>query len=236
MRILRIGIPLLCLFQLSCDPLGFRAVSISPIYGWVDGCIDVQVSGHGFDDDVSGKVGGLALENVVLPDPETQKLDVGFTFWARVPANPTQEAGFADLEVTSGGETDSVVDAFYFVACPATGYEEYLSTDTATEGDTITLYGCGIDASAHKVRVGPSKPVDLTSVCGTSQVSFTAPNPGEAGTWYVGIFDASGKTQIYPDPACDISVPYGAVDTGITDTAEGDSCAGVPTLTYGGAR
>ncbi len=236
MRILRLGIPLLALVQLSCDPLGFAAVSISPIYGWADGCIDVKVSGHGFEDDVSGSVGGLTFENVALPDPdvETEKLDVGFVFYARIPARAPAEAGFATLEVTSGDETDTLEDAFYFVACPAVGYEEYLSTDMAAEGDTIGVFGCGIDATAHKVVVGPSKPQDLTSVCGTSQLTFTAPAQAE-GTWYVGIVDNAG-TQVYPGPECDLTIGADDADTGAVDTATPDPCAGVPTLTYGGAR
>jgi len=234
MRLLRIGIPLLALLHLSCDPDEFVAVSISPIYGWVDGCIDLKVSGHDFGDDVAGTIAGVALENVVLPDPETEKLDVGFVFYARIPAGAVTEAGFATVEVTSGGETSTLTDAFYFVACPAVGYEEYLSADTATQGDTITIFGCGIDATTHKVRVGQSPDQDLTSVCGTAQLSFTAPTQPE-GTWYVGIFD-NANNQIYPDPACDITVPADAADTGIVDTATPDPCAGVPTLTYGGAR
>jgi len=231
MRLLRIGVPLLALVHVSCSDLPFDAVSISPIYGWVDGCIDVKVSGHSFGDDVSGSVGGHELEGIVLPDPETEELAVGFLFYARVPAIADGEVGFADVEVTSGGETDTIKDGFYFVACPATAYEEFLSTDTAAAGDAVTIYGCTIDASAHKARVGTSADLDLTSVCGTSQASFTAPKLPE-GSWYVGIFDLTGA-QVYPDAECDITLPAGS--GGPFDSGNPDPCAGVPALTYGGA-
>lgn len=209
----------------SCSNLPLDAVSIRPIYGWVDGCTDVKVSGHGFDDDISVKLGGQALEGLTLPDPEANPLDVGYVVYGVTP--PASEAGYADLEVTSGGETDTVKDAFYYVACPADPYVEAASTDTAAAGDTIVLSGCNLDASAYQVQVG-GETVALSSECGTATVSFTAPDLDD-GCYYVHMVDASGNVL----DGCGADT-CGGYDTG--DTGAAMACDGLPTLTYGGAR
>jgi hypothetical protein len=61
----------------------------------------------------------------------------------------------------------------------------------------------------------------VTSVCGSAEVSFTAPDLAD-GTYYVLIVDSAGD-QVYP----------GACDPG--DTADtGGSCGAALTVTYGG--
>ena len=70
----------------------------------------------------------------------------------------------------------------------------------------------------------------ITSSCGSAEVTFSAPDPGADGVYYVGIFDSSG-TQLYPDPACDIANPGGGGDSGAPDP-----CEGATTLSYGAAE
>lgn len=229
-------LPLAALALASCGMQGMDAVSIRPIYGWVDGCTDVKIGGHGFGDDVSVTIGGNPLQNLTLPDPAEDPLDVGFVIYGTTPPS-TDGKGAHDVVVTSGGETDTITDGFYYVECPAVGYVEAASpTEGVSPGDTITMMGCGMDASAYTVRVGDAKSdVPLTSVCSSATVTFTAPAPSSDGTWYVGFFDSNG-TQVSPDPACDITQPAGSItnpDTG--DTGWVDPCAGALAITYGGA-
>lgn len=220
----------------SCDPVGFKVVSISPIYGWEDGCTDIKVSGHGFDADIQVTLGGTAIDNLTLPDQATNPLDVGFVVYGTTPPSAVG-ADYATLTVTSGGETSELTEAFFYTACPAAVYVEGVSaTDAVAAGDEIGLSGCGLDASAVTVKVGSSDAVNLTSVCSTAQATFTAP-AADPGCHYVGFFDSAGN-QLAPDPGCDITlacdVPQGKGDTG--DSGYIDFCAGAPTLTYGGAK
>lgn len=245
-RLSRLVIPALCVAApaglQSCNVPDFRVVSIRPIYGWVDGCTPVSIGGSGFGSDVSVTVGGKALENLTYPDAETAPLDVGYEVYGTTPA--ADAAGYADVILTSGGQTGEVnasdtVGAFYYAACPLTAYPESADPSTGVAaGSTVTLSGCNLSAD-YQVRVGPSAAVPVTTVCKTATVSFSAPEIQSNGLDYssgyiIAILDASGN-QIFPDPAsgCDTTLPVESnvvVDTG----GEYNLCDGVPTVTYGG--
>ena len=124
---------LLLLGILACEG-GYDAVAISPIYGWVDGCNVVTVTGHGF----GAKIGGNALTDMVLP---TRALDKGFRFDAVVPANSAAKA--YDVVVTSDGQTSTIggTGGYTHVTCPRRGYLEGLDTTNAAAGATVTLSG-----------------------------------------------------------------------------------------------
>ncbi|MCB9760341.1 MAG: IPT/TIG domain-containing protein [Alphaproteobacteria bacterium] len=207
----------------ACDPLGTRAVSIRPIYGWVDGCTTVKISGHGFADGTTATFGGNAIENPTYPDPDSEALDVGYLFYGTTPAGSAP--GYVDVVVTSGGETYPLATPFYYEACPGLlAIEDVSMGETVTSGDSIGLTGCGFDASTIKVKVGDAEPVALTSVCSSAQVSFSAPDL-PAGTYEV-VFTDAGGDQVYPTPGC------GVADSGDTATP----CEPTFEMTYGGAR
>jgi hypothetical protein len=216
----------------GCDPIGFGAVSIRPIYGWQDGCTPVSIGGHGFDDDISVKIGDQAIEDLILPGtPEAEpystkpELDEGYVVWGTTP--PGAASGNAEVSVTSGGETDDIFGGFYYEACPMSAYPTALSTSTAAAGDTIGVSGCNLQPG-WTVRVGNAEPVAVSSVCSTAEVTFTAPAL-EAGTWLIAILDTDGN-ELYPLTGCDTTVAYaGGGDT--SDTAY-DPCSGIPSLTY----
>jgi hypothetical protein len=214
----------------GCNTVGFGVISMEPIYGWVDGCTDVKVSGHGFDPDASATLGGVALTDLTQPDG---LLDEGYQLFGRTPPSPTGATGYADLTVTSGGESGTLAQAFWYAACPGAGFADGADPAEVTEGATVTLSGCGLDPATQAVRVGTSAALPIEASCGTARATFTAPGL-PAGTWYVGVFDLAG-TQIFPDPACDITQPVATGDTAEQDTATPDPCAGAPTLAYGGA-
>jgi IPT/TIG domain len=219
---------------LSCDPYGFKLVSISPIYGWVDGCTDVTVSGHGFDDDITVTIGGTALANLTLPDADANPLDVGYLVRGQTPAG-SAGGTFATVSVTSGGETSELVDAFYYETCWYGAYPESADpTEGVTSGATISLSGCNLTAGSVQVRVGTSSNIDLTSVCGSAQATFTAPAVAD-GCHYLSFYDSAG-TELFPASGCDVSLDCSTDQSVTADTGVTDPCSGVPTLTYGGGR
>lgn len=233
-------LPLLLFGAASCNfPIPMAVVSIRPMYGWVDGCTAVKVGGHGFGDDAQVLLGGTALTDLTFPDPEAESLDVGYVLYGVTPPKSDGQPGWVDLTVETGGTSSTVAGIYYYQACPGAPWPEALSvTEGVTAGTAISVTGCSLDAAAYTVKVGDSDPVPLSSVCGTAQVTFAAPQQDE-GTWFLGFFDSAG-IQVYPDPACDITVPVGdyvpPVDADTSDTAAPwDPCSGAVTLTYGGA-
>lgn len=233
-RLSRLVLPAFCvaapLAFLSCQGrVGFDAVSVRPIYGWADGCTPVSIGGHGFGSDVAVTIGGKALEGATLP--ATDSLDYGYQVTGTTP--PAEQAGYAEVVVTTGGESAAVFGDFYYEACPLAAYPESISpSDGVTSGATIQLDGCSLQAD-YQVKVGTANPVPLTSLCSTASVSFSAPALAD-GTYYVAIVDSAGAA-VFPDAAsgCDTTA---AVGSGVvtTDTGSYDLCDGVPTLTYGG--
>lgn len=224
------ALSLLTLLLLACNPTPpFNAVAISPIYGWVDGCNRVTITGAGFADDVSATIGGKAVTDIQFPEKET---DRGYGFSAVVPAGDA--TGFADVAVTSAGVTDVITGsgAYYYVACPQAGYIEAVEpTEGITAGATITLSGCGLDSAGLTARfvsatdgttVGAEN-VALASSCGTATATLAAPALAD-GAWYLQLVDATGAVvngDICPPP-----------DTADTAAA---ACTDFP-LTFGGAR
>ena len=189
----------LLLGLLACE-LGMDAVAISPIYGWVDGCNVVTVSGHGFSDDVGASLNGNALTNVVLP---TGVLDKGFRFDAVVPTGAA--AGTVDVVVNSGAVTDTITGTggYTYVACPQRGLIEGIDLTTAAAGATVTLSGCSLDTALSVQLVKPDgspasdtagtpvAPAVLASSCGTATVTFTVPGVSD-GAYYLQLLDETG--------------------------------------------
>jgi len=236
----QLALPALCvaapLGLLSCNKVGFDAVSIRPIYGWVDGCTAVSVGGHGFGDDVKVTIGGTDLVNQTLPDKES--LDYGYEVTGATPAGA--QPGYAEVKVTSGGQEAVVFGDFYYEACPLSAYPESTSPDSGlSAGTTVTMTGCNLMGD-YQIKVGTANPVSVSSACSTAQITFSAPDlPANSdsnypGGYYVAILDSAGN-QLLPDPAsgCDTTQAVGsAVIT--SDTGEYDPCSGVPIVSYGG--
>jgi hypothetical protein len=225
----RRALPLLglacALTPLSCAPQGFAFVSIHPTWAYPDGCRTVTLSGHGFGDSVTATIGGAEVESVAAPERE---LDQGFLVTGVVPANSSGVAGPVAVTLKTGGDSATLEDAFYFLDCPSAGYVETVDLSTGLlGGETITLDGCGLDASALQVQItqdteagsAVAATAPLTSTCRTTTAAFIAPTL-PAGSYHLTIADMSGN-QVFPAP-CDTA------DTGL-------SCLGVE-LTYGGAQ
>ncbi len=181
----------------GCNDPGFAAVSIDPIYGWVDGCTSIQISGHGFDDDVKATIGGNAVTSVTLP---TREVDKGYNFAGTIPAG---KHGYADVEVTSGGETSVLTGTagYYYVECPETGAIDTVGPQQLVAGDRVTIVGCGLEATSRKVRLLDGTGVQvgadlaLASNCGTAKVIFEAPALPD-GTYYIAVVDDAGNVLV----------------------------------------
>lgn len=229
----RLALPALCVAAplgfASCNEVGFDAVSIRPIYGWVDGCTAVSIGGHGFGDDVKVTIGGSDLVNAALPEKDS--LDYGYQVTGLTP--PGTQPGYATVTVSTGGQSADVFGDFYYEACPLAAYPESASPDSGlAAGTTVTLGGCNLMGD-YQVKVGTANPVSVTTACSTAYVTFSAPDL-PAGDYYVAILDGSGN-QLMPDPAsgCDTTA---AVGSGVvtSDTGSYDLCSGVPVVSYGG--
>lgn len=209
----------------SCNTAGFDAVSISPIYGWVDGCNTVRISGHGFAEDATASLGDLEL----AVSARGAGLDKGYWLESVLAAAPVTAKGYADVTVTSEGKGSKIADAYYFVECPQAGNLELLEPEVAGVGEQVTLTGCGLDAAALTVRLVPPAGVDLgaaslTSSCGTASAMFVVPEL-PAGVYDLQLIDAAGAV-VFPPYACPI-----------TDTADTAAASlWCPSLTVGSAK
>ncbi len=227
----------------SCNKVGFDAVSISPIYSYVEGCNQVRVSGHSFADDVSVVVsmpdaGGndvtvdlespvLAKDDPAVTDERLKALNAGFYLLGVMPASPLGTSGYADIVVTSGGVSETLAQAYYYVACPADALVEgYGPSSGVTSGTDIALEGCNLNPDTVSVQmldetgVPAGTPVPLVSDCRSAQVHFAAPSLAD-GTYYATLVDAKGN--ILAGEPC-----------GLQDSAT-YYCTDYP-ITYGGAK
>ncbi len=183
----------------SCSNNTFDAVSIRPIYGWVDGCTAVTVTGRGFGDDIEVYIGDQKVSSLT---GATEEIDKGFLVNGIVPPSLLGK-GYQDVTVRTGGKEDVITGsgAYYYVECPALGYlESYGPGEGVTAGSSISLGGCGLDAAAVKARILDStgtavgSDIALTSNCGTASASFVAPAVPADGQYYLTLVDADGNT------------------------------------------
>lgn len=238
---------------LGCNDAGFAAVSITPIYGWVDGCNAISVSGHGFDADIKVNIAGNPLENAAgeatAPTQPEDDVNKGFRVDGYVPAS-TQK-GYAEIEVISGGETSILKETagYYYVDCPVElGYADANLSCGQAAGATVEVSGCNLDVTKVQVMiVAPdgtpaiAAALPLTSTCRDGAATFVAPDL-PAGVYYAQIVDLGGavlagtpctaEAQVYA--SCGQVAPSGA-GTGDTADTGGSSCVDYP-LYYGGVQ
>lgn len=183
---------LLFLSLLGCGA-PFDAVAISPIYGWVDGCNTVTITGNRFGSDVTATIGGQPVTGIVLP---TAALDVGFRFDAVVPA--ASAPGIYDVAVTTGGVTDVITGSggYTYIACPARGTIDATGAASGAAGDSVGIEGCSLDAGLKVQLVGSDgvavgDAATLTSACGTARTTFTVPSVPD-GDYYLQLVDEGG--------------------------------------------
>ena len=216
----------------ACNDAGFAVVSISPIFGWTDGCNPVTISGRGFSSSATATVGGSVVSGVTFPEAPKSPLspsDIGYVLYGSAPAG---EHGYADVSVKSDGVTSTIsgTGAYYYVTCPAAGTVEAVTpSEGLAGGETVILDGCGLDVATISARVVSvdrlidSGTLPLSSLCGKGSVSFTAPALAE-GSYFLELVDI-GTGDVLSGAPCP---PGDSADTG-------SSCTDHP-LVYGASQ
>ena len=209
----------------SCNAtaIGFGAVSVTPIYGWEEGCGAVAVRGHGFDDAVTATLGTSPIEGAELPS--TEQSERGFQLWGTVPAGTD---GYVDVVVTNGdGATSTLTNGYRYLACTRDFLPEYVTPQsedgTVIAGTVVDVTGCAL-GGATKVKVGDADPVPLTLGCRTATATFTAPaNP------------AGDQTVVFLNDADEAKFPLPCPEDDDTADTAVPSCDEPFVLSYGGA-
>ncbi len=195
-------------FLAACGLNPFDVVLVSPIYGYVDGCTEVAVTGRGFSEDVRARLGLQPALGAVLPAPGA--LERGFRFDILTP--PNGNVGPVDLTVIDGEHIQTLSEAFHYVPCPAAFTVDGLSAYDAPANTRVSIYGCSLstaDVVVHLTNEDPAvPPVDLvpSPVCGTATIDFGVPNL--PGTWTLTLQNRDGD-PIWPAPCVEITTDSG---------------------------
>lgn len=215
------ALPALAVPLSGCPDAGFGVVSISPIYGWSEGCNRVTISGHGFREGVRAKVGIAELTEIDQPE---RAIDQGYLFTGEVPEGTP---GYADVTVWQGTESDSLQGTarYYFVACPGMAIDTVEAQCEATAGGSVTLTGCGLDPAAIDVQLVDAAgapvaaPAALAAECRTGRASFTVPDLAP-GTYWIELVGKSGDVLL--GAPCDAAVNECSMDAP-PDSGGGDT-------------
>ena len=194
----------------GCALLQPRFETITPEYGYVDGCTDVVLQGAKMGTDATVTIGGVELLQIepAAVDPEVPEWaqDVGFKYFGVTPPAPGLEAGYYDVVMTipqpdgKKGEPviGSVVGGFYYQPCPASVHIDATSlAGPIAPGATIDLQGCGLDPEAVTVELvdGDGVPVTalpMTSTCSTAQTSLAVPPAIADGVYFLQLTHLDG--------------------------------------------
>lgn len=177
-------------------------VSITPDYGYVDGCADVTLQGHHLGDKATAKIGDAEFPVTAATDVEGTPewaTDVGFKFSGVTPPSPTGESGWFDVSLTIEGESEPLIipQGWYYRACPASFRVDSLSLPadgstgntttpglpTVTPGTPIAMTGCGLDGdvTVRFMQVGSSARVPAPTGT-TGETGDTGTGPIGTGT------------------------------------------------------
>src|SRR5678815_2529179 len=119
------GVWLLPMILGACNPtLPFDAVSIRPVFGGQYGCTPVKISGHGFTEGTTVKIGDLEITDLECDPtklydanagPTGPKVcDKGFQLFGSTPSNPAAAGTFLDVTVKTGDVSDVIPSGFYY--------------------------------------------------------------------------------------------------------------------------
>ena len=190
--------------------------SITPDYGYADGCIDVVIQGHHLGTEGTAKIGNsefLALAPAEAdPKRGEHAQDVGFLYTGLVPPSPDGTAGWYDVVLTVDGEELTIEDGFYSRSCPGSFVVDVADVPAqGAAGDRLNFEGCQLDdevtvqfLDGYGVVVQTAA---LVSDCSTARVHAVVPTlpPGvyavqlvhEDGTVFAGdCFHDSGDTGL----------------------------------------
>ena len=156
----------------GCALLAPRFESVTPEYGYVDGCTPITLGGADIGTAATVTIAGQPLLAIAAAAydsafPEWAQ-DVGFEYTGLTPPAPGGQPGYVDVVMTipadkEGGDpiVRTLEKGFYYLACPSEVHVDALGLPTADEtgdtfgpvaqptdaGATIGISGCGLDAA-----------------------------------------------------------------------------------------
>lgn len=158
--------------------------TITPDYGYVDGCTPVLIGGHHLGTEAKVSIGTSPLLNLE-PAPLDPALpehaqDQGFEYTAVTGTAPGGKAGWYDVVMEVDGEKLVLSDGWYYRACPATFAVDLFAVPTdADVGSSIYLEGCGLGGNVTMEFLddvgAPVGSASLVSDCSTAQVHAVVP-------------------------------------------------------------
>lgn len=176
-------------------------VSMTPDYGYADGCFDVVVQGHNLGTEAKAKVGSepflafTAAEN----DPKLPEhaQDVGFKYFGTVPPSPSGEPGWFDVVLEVDGEELTLRDGIYYRSCPGSFVVDAITVPAeGVAGDPIAVVGCQLDDEVQVQFLDLTGVVistaPLVSDCSTAQVHADIPGDLPAGDYTVQLVHDDG--------------------------------------------
>lgn len=225
-------------------------VSITPQYGYADGCTPVTLQGSNLGEAAKAFVGGPNVDDAEIPvtPAETDDSlpdhaqDVGFVYYGSMPVSPRDGdgTGWQDITMEVDGISMTLTQAWYYLPCPGTFDIEDASYPEkgAAAGDEFTFRGCGLTKDVEMV-VYDAKEAEVGRValsgdafCPTGMASAALPDLA-AGDYTFKLMDPKGT--VYESSDCvDITTPTKTKKGGTTKTVIGEACAGFP-FTVGGA-
>jgi hypothetical protein len=158
--------------------------TVTPSYGYVDGCQAVLLQGHHLGENATARIGDVPLLNLepAVRDPKVPEhaQDVGFKYYGVTPPAPNGKDGWYDVVLEVEGEELTIREGWYYRPCPATFVvDAYTVPADADVGATLSFEGCGLGGNvtlqfldASQTPVGSA---DLVSDCSTAQVHADVP-------------------------------------------------------------
>ncbi len=192
--------------------------TITPDYGYADGCDTVIVQGHHLGTNATARIGSAEFLSLTAwedsmtdrdQDGEPDKIppqgtDVGFKYIGVVPPSPDAAPGWYDVVVTVDGEELTINDGWYYRSCPGPiVVDAYDIPAEATQGDTLSFEGCNLNADTTEVQFVDAATLEVTSAalvsdCSSRFVHADVPNLA-AGVYNVQL---SNGTDVLPLQVC----------------------------------
>lgn len=158
--------------------------TVTPSYGYVDGCKPVLLQGHHLGTQGTARIGTAPILDLkpaqIDPKLPEHAQDVGFKYTGITGPAPGGKAGWYDVVMEVDGEALTLNDAWYYQACPATfQVDSYAVPSDADVGSSIYFEGCGLGGNvtlqfldATQTPIGEAT---LVSDCSTAQVHADVP-------------------------------------------------------------
>jgi hypothetical protein len=192
--------------------------TITPAFGYVDGCQAVVIQGHHLGTAAKGRIGSVPFVDFKAAEedkdyPEYAQ-DVGFKYFGVSGPAPEGKGGWYDIILEVDGEELTIDDGWYYRECPATFAVDVFDIPAdADVGTVLSFEGCGLGGNVTVLFLddtdAPIAEVPLVSDCNTAFVHATVPSM-PAGTYTLQVTATDG-TVFSPD-ACAIE----SGDTGAT--------------------